>query len=118
MTMKFLEIAETALAEAGQKGDSTKVINKQFIFECRSSQHQQILIGTVLALEISDEDGLCLQVSSPFFKGKKLVCLRWDINNRTWEAIIEPEMRSLDDTALTKKKIHATNFFPGVLKLM
>lgn len=51
------------------------VIGRVYRFDCEHGSHHHILVGTILAIEVSDEGGLELHVSSPKLWGQKIKCI-------------------------------------------
>ncbi len=67
---------EESLQEIGLPS-ALELLGKNYRFEAHHGSHHTILVGTIQAVEISDEGGTQLYVSSPRFWGKPLVCLAW-----------------------------------------
>lgn len=65
-----------AIEEAGLKDMPRQLLGKSYRFVAEHGSHHQILFGTVTAINISDESGLELFVTSPTFFGLPLVSLR------------------------------------------
>ena len=54
-----------------------KLIGLHYRFGCEHGSHHSILVGTIQAIEVSDEGGLELYVSNPLFWGEQLVSINY-----------------------------------------
>lgn len=100
----FGSIIRTHLREAGLPGAPIEVIGRGYRFGCYHGSHHSILLGSIRAIEISDEVGLQLHVSSPTFFGRPLVCLMYE--DKKWVAVIDTDANPQD------------RFFKGELRLI
>jgi hypothetical protein len=96
------------LKEARLPEDPRKIIGRLYQFGCEHGSHHHILVGTVVAIEISDEGGLQLYVSNPRFWGSQLRSLIYA--NRKWLARIEQDEEG--------KRLKERSTFEGEFKLL
>lgn len=133
-------LAECGLISAACHYD--QIMGRQYVFISTYGSHEVRLMGTIKAVEDTDEGGVRLFVSNPFFSSDRLVSLRWSNMEEGWTAEIEdpnPDFikqlsandddneEGLDDDEREAKdqefqrKIdeHVSyRFFPGFLKLI
>ena len=65
-----------SLRAAGLPMDVEWIIGRIYRFGCEHGSHHHILVGTITAIEISDEGGLELHISNPKVWGKLIKSLR------------------------------------------
>ncbi len=117
---------ERELQEARLPTDLSKLIGRIYRFECEHGPHHTDLAGTVKAVEVSDEGGLDLYVSSPRFWGERLISIKH--NNGTWSAYVDIKPKELSDAAYARmseeevdrrtKQDIAARFFEGEFILL
>ena len=117
---------EFELREAGLPTDPRQIVGRLYQFGCEHGSHHHILVGTVQAVEISDEGGLDLHVSSPRFWGKRLISINH--SNGKWMAYVDVKPREWSDQALERMSTEehsraieediARRFFDGELQLL
>lgn len=100
----FTSVVKAKLQEAGLPGYPIEVIGRGYRFGCEHGSHHSILLGSIRAIEISDEGGLQLHVSSPTFFGRPLLCLMYE--DKKWMAVIDAKTNPQD------------RFFEGELRLI
>ncbi len=97
-------LLEAALREAGLSPHPKYLIGRMFRFASQFGSHHQILVGTITALNVSDEGGLELIVS----------------NTRFWEAPLV-SIRKVEEVwgayAPDTKSAGSNGFFPGQMQI-
>ena len=83
------------LSMAGLPRNPGKIIGRVFRFECEHGSHDRVLIGTIQAIEVSDEGGLDLYVSNPYFWGDQLISIKR--GKGKWMAYVEAEEQRLSE---------------------
>jgi len=78
---------ERVLGEAGLGTEPHDVVGRFFQFGWRSGSYHEVLFGTIQALSISDEGGLCLSVSNHRFRGSALLGILY--SNDKWYALLD-----------------------------
>lgn len=82
----FDSVLKGELVCADLPGDPTKVIGRCYQFTSEHGSHNHVLVGTILAIEISDEGGFELHVSSPRFWGCPLRSISYNNSyHNGWE---------------------------------
>ena len=125
--MDFDLMLKLALTEAGiwVYPHPHRIIGRAFRFDCRHGSHHEILVGTIVAIKISDEGGLDLFVSSPRFWGKPLISIKR--SNGKWMAYVDVEPPKWADgdfgisEAQNERKIDdflTSKFFEGTFHLL
>lgn len=116
-TQTYRKRLDEALKEAGLPADITSVVGKQFVFGCHHGSHRTILSGTVTGIQLSDEGGLKLYVSTPNFWGCRLDSLAKLDAGWAARVLILPEI--LTHETSPKVRIHAQyEYYPGVLEFI
>ncbi|MDO8425113.1 MAG: hypothetical protein Q7T01_01195 [bacterium] len=87
-----------ALQEAGLPLSPTLVIGQQFRFGSEHGSHHNILVGTIIGIELGDEAGLELYVSNPRIWGTPLISIMY--SDGTWSAYMDVEMPEWTDEEL------------------
>lgn len=117
---------ESELLAVGLPTDLHQIIGRLYRFRCEHGSHDHTLVGTVQAVEISDEGGLDLYVSNPRFWGKRLISIkhsngRWmvyvDIKPRRWSDEELRRMSEEENDHIIKESI-AARFFEGEFQLL
>ncbi|MDP1719154.1 MAG: hypothetical protein Q8L24_01875 [bacterium] len=90
------------LREAGLPTDPRQVIGRMYQFECKNGSHHHVLFGMITAIEVSDEGGLQLYVSSPQFWGDRLISFMYVADG--WRAYVDVK--------------NPQRFYPGTLELL
>ncbi len=115
------------LSMAGLPRNPSKIIGRLYRFDCEHGSHDHVLIGTIQAIEVSDEGGLDLYVSNPYFWGDQLISIKR--GKGKWMAYIEAEEQQLSEKEkeeipaeeiadhLIERQI-ATQFFEGNFRLL
>ena len=85
----FESALETELLEVGLPTDPRQIVGRLYRFGCEHGSHHHILVGTVQAIEVSDEGGLNLYVSNPRFWGMRLISIEY--GDGTWYAYVDRE---------------------------
>ena len=123
----FLDKLKHNLKKAGLPTDPRHIIGQQYWFECEHGSHNHMFVGTVQAIEISDEGGLDFYVSNPVFWGNRLISIKHA--NGKWMAYVEAEGQQLTEKEkeeipaeeiadrLIERQI-AAQFFEGEFRLL
>ena len=122
--VSFQAELEFRLREAGLPTNPRQIVGQLYQFGCEHGSHHHVLVGTVLAIEISDEGGLELHVSNPRFWGKKLISIIH--SNSKWMVFVEIRPRKLSSKALeripemqhNRMAEDALRFFEGEFELL
>ncbi len=113
-------ILKQELQRAGLPTVLRKVIKRMYFFVCEHGSHQHILVGTIIAIKISDEGGLDLYVTSPEIWGQKIKSIKktdkgWAVYvSQDEQASEQSEPKSEDDI----DDFIEERFFYGELKLI
>jgi len=83
----FASELEFELLAAGLPAYPHNILGRPYRFGCDFGSHRQILVGTVLAIKLSDEGALELHVSNPSFWGTSLISIMH--NNGEWMAYLD-----------------------------
>ncbi len=83
------------LSMAGLPRNPSKIIGRMYRFDCEHGSHNRVLFGTIRAIEVSDEGGLDLYVSNPYFWGDRLISIKRA--NGKWMAYVEAEEQQLTE---------------------
>ena len=118
MTMRendtFASRLEEELRKAGLPTDPKLIIGRLYLFGCEHGSHHHILVGTILAIEISDEAGLELHVTNHQIWGERLISFGHSGDGNKWIAsCIDIKPRSW----LIKKDAQSMNL-EGVFELL
>ena len=95
------ELSQTNLCGISPK----HIIGRKYCFGAKFGSHYQVLVGTITGIQISDEGGIDLEVSSKRFHGLRLLSLKWMEQYKNWAAY-------LDDLPMDRR------FRGGTLKLL
>ncbi|MBU2081880.1 hypothetical protein KKH14_00370 [Patescibacteria group bacterium] len=87
----YLSDFEFNLKEAGLPMDPSKIIGQFYKFD----SHRHTLVGTVQAIELSDEGDVNLYVSNPLFWGERLISINY--NKGKWAAYVAKKPLSDDE---------------------
>lgn len=71
---------ENQLRAARLPSDPKRVVSRVYCFTCIHGSHHHVLIGTIVAIELSDEGGLDLHVTSPRIWGETLISFKYEGN--------------------------------------
>ena len=96
----FALVLEEQLRKAGLPTNPAEVMSQIYRFGCEHGSHHQILVGTVLAIEISDEGSLELHVSNPTFWNQRLISLMY--GNSGWMAYVDIKPREWSEVELER----------------
>lgn len=93
MTIKtgFVEDLTEALKAAGMDLPFAEMIGMKYLFGCEHGSHHHVLVGTITAVQLSDEGGLDLHISNPTIFGCKIKSLKWLDNSKSWAAFLDEE---------------------------
>ena len=101
------------------------LVGRKYCFVAEYGSHHQVLLGTILGLELSDEGGLELIVSNPRFGGAQLLSLSFDEDNAfdednpRWQAhCAPPKPDHLMEERDWDYYYASSQFFPGVLRIL
>ncbi len=75
------------LRDAGLPTNPRQVVGRHYRFGCEHGSHNHIFVGTIQAIEVSDEGGLDLYVSNPRFRGGRLISIKR--SNGRWVAYVD-----------------------------
>lgn len=122
----FELMLEVELREAGLPSNPSEVVGRLYRFGCEHGSHHHILSGTIQAIEVSDEGGLDLYVTSHRFWGEQLISIKY--SNSKWMAYadIKPREWSDEDLGRMSEEEHkhlidediAAKFFEGEFRLL
>ncbi|OGG47596.1 hypothetical protein A2671_00280 [Candidatus Kaiserbacteria bacterium RIFCSPHIGHO2_01_FULL_49_13] len=122
----FASELETQLREAGLPGAPREIVGRLYQFGCEQTAHHHILVGTIQAVEVSDEGGLNFYVTNPRFWGARLISItfsdgKWmayvDIKPRGWSKE-ELERMSEEEVDRAIEENIAAKFFEGEFQLL
>lgn len=81
---------QTSLASAGLPIEPVQLLNHVFQFSAEHGSHFHVLLGSILAVQFSDEGGLELHVTSPEFWNQKIKSLRHE-HDQVWSVVLHRE---------------------------
>ncbi|MBX4204859.1 MAG: hypothetical protein KW788_01560 [Candidatus Doudnabacteria bacterium] len=96
------------------------IIGRMFRFGCEHGSHHHILVGTITAIEVSDEGGLQLHVSSPKMWGEKIKGISH--TSRGWVLVLDIPHEKLLANRMEGEEldtyIYEQTVFPGEFELL
>lgn len=94
----FAAELESELRGASLPTDPHRIVGRLYWFGCEYGSHHHVLVGTVQAVEISDEGGLNLYVSNPRFGGRRLISITYA--DYAWMAYVDVKLPVYTDAQL------------------
>lgn len=126
MDIEYHQLRE-ALSRAGLPADPIIVLRSPYMFRNRSGN--QVLVGNIVAIELSDEGGLELHATNPRFRGRPILSFIYNPDQgwatrhpdrpedvKKLDAL--PEDASDDEVDATLEEMIASRFEWGVLNLL
>ena len=108
-----------ALERAGLQPDPDTIIGHKYVFKCYHGSHHHILAGIVTAIQVSDEGGFEIHITSPEIWGQKIRGIMK--TDKGWAVVVyqkklnRKQLKQMSEEAV--ENYIAEKFFYGELQL-
>ena len=116
---EFLYELWEALERAGLQPDPDTIIGHKYVFKCYHGSHHHILAGIVTAIQVSDEGGFEIHITSPEIWGQKIRGIMK--TDKGWAVVVyqkklnRKQLKQMSEEAV--ENYIAEKFFYGELQL-